>query len=365
MTAEVKIGDRIRQCRKAQKLYVKTLAEKIGVSSNYINMIEHHKRNPSRDTLEAIARALKVSVDWLATGEGSKNVTVHSNPLLQENPLFVQMGKRAYDGREWNTEIGNGANSLSDMRFILMMLKWQKPDMFPQKICAIMDITEHELYMALEGKRIHCPKWYTAHDMLLLHIDESKLQSAVKDMCKNIMNVKNRNLPPEIRKHYELLVRYMEQKRLECTINRENHPVPVFQLEEGNVLKNDMIALNGRYSCTYRFLYFDIKEAEDSEEKTQQSNIYKSEIENYIADWVADDNNVVLCFTDVDLFESAYSIAHDRYEEKLHYPYATSSIEEEGLQLLYLSDEKFAEAYPFTDNIFKYKPWSKGILTSD
>lgn len=63
--------ERIKEARKFRKITQKDLAEKIGISRNYMNLIENGKEVPSQRTIRDIAAALSISEQWLRTGEGS------------------------------------------------------------------------------------------------------------------------------------------------------------------------------------------------------------------------------------------------------------------------------------------------------
>lgn len=57
-----KVGARIRQIRKSQKLTQAQLAEKTDLSDDYIGAIERGSRSPSLEVLEKIAQALQISL---------------------------------------------------------------------------------------------------------------------------------------------------------------------------------------------------------------------------------------------------------------------------------------------------------------
>lgn len=53
----------IRAWRKYNKIKMKELAKKVGISSAYLSQIENKKRNPTIDTLKKIARALNLEIE--------------------------------------------------------------------------------------------------------------------------------------------------------------------------------------------------------------------------------------------------------------------------------------------------------------
>ncbi|MDK0862438.1 helix-turn-helix domain-containing protein [Clostridium perfringens] len=56
------IGYRLQKLRKKRKLTQKALAEMTGISRSYLSDIEHNRYNPSFDTIEALANALKLDL---------------------------------------------------------------------------------------------------------------------------------------------------------------------------------------------------------------------------------------------------------------------------------------------------------------
>lgn len=354
MNIDMPLADRIRKCRKEQKMFIKTLAEKAGISANYINMIEHCRRNPSIEVLQSIARALNVSAEWLITGNGEKNVTEYVAPRDGSSSFPLP------DGIAERTSEAKLKKLLpSDMQLMLLLLKWQRPDMFPQKICSIMDITEHELYMALDGRTIQCPKWNSACELLLLYMDAGQIQQVVKHMTENIMYAKVRNLSECMKKYYEMMMRYFERKNTEYGFTGESREGVPLQLEERILFQNDLIFSNAQGTQTCRFIDLQVehtmtgeatKEVELSDE---DCDVFKS----YVEDWIAHNDGEILCFCNPSLFEIAYDIAHDMYVNRQNNPYATISIEDEGLQFLCFTDEGFSEAYPNTDDDIKNVTW--------
>ena len=61
-TLRVRFGQRLKYLRMARGLTQELLAEKTGLSVDFIGMIERGERAPSFETLEILAKALKVVV---------------------------------------------------------------------------------------------------------------------------------------------------------------------------------------------------------------------------------------------------------------------------------------------------------------
>ena len=58
------IGSNIRKERKNQMLTIEQLAEKAGITDNFLGKIERGESMPSLPTIDSIACALNVSIDF-------------------------------------------------------------------------------------------------------------------------------------------------------------------------------------------------------------------------------------------------------------------------------------------------------------
>jgi transcriptional regulator with XRE-family HTH domain len=76
----VEFGLEVRTRRKALKLSIEQLAERAGLTSNYIGTIENGHRDPSLSTIEAIAEGLGVSAGELF------------GPLPELSPKSIELG---------------------------------------------------------------------------------------------------------------------------------------------------------------------------------------------------------------------------------------------------------------------------------
>lgn len=65
------LGQRISALRREQGLSQAELAGRLGISASAMGMYEQGRREPSAATLVALARELKVTTDYLLTGEVS------------------------------------------------------------------------------------------------------------------------------------------------------------------------------------------------------------------------------------------------------------------------------------------------------
>lgn len=73
----INIGKRIRYRREKMKLYQNVLADKVGISNNYLSSIERGKEKPSLEILIKICNALSVTPDYILMGN------MHSNNVPQ------------------------------------------------------------------------------------------------------------------------------------------------------------------------------------------------------------------------------------------------------------------------------------------
>lgn len=82
-------GQRIQQSRKALGLSQKEFGAQLNVSGSMIGQYENDLRNPKRETLQRIADALDVSVDWLCTGQ---ETAVQPQETMRKNEIYYFLG---------------------------------------------------------------------------------------------------------------------------------------------------------------------------------------------------------------------------------------------------------------------------------
>ena len=92
-----KLGDNIRKERKRQLLTIEQLAEKAGITDNFLGKIERGDSTPSLQTIDSIACALNVGIDFL-NGNVLHN-TEHKfiTSLIEINGLSEDSKKRFID----------------------------------------------------------------------------------------------------------------------------------------------------------------------------------------------------------------------------------------------------------------------------
>ena len=90
----LEFGREVRRRREAAKLTLEELAEKAGLTPNYIGTIENGRRDPSLSTLLALARGLDVSVRELL----SDNMRDLSPAALEIAEMFDSIAPDVREG---------------------------------------------------------------------------------------------------------------------------------------------------------------------------------------------------------------------------------------------------------------------------
>lgn len=80
------IGRKIRELRNANRLTQAAFAERIGISTSYLNQIENNQRSVSAAVLLALAEAFRIDIADLASGESERLLSALSEALT--DPLF-------------------------------------------------------------------------------------------------------------------------------------------------------------------------------------------------------------------------------------------------------------------------------------
>ena len=87
----VKINERIKLIRQTEKLTQAQFAERLGLTRNYIALIETGSRIPSDRTIADICREFKVSETWLRTGEGEMFLDLGEDEELLQAMASIQV----------------------------------------------------------------------------------------------------------------------------------------------------------------------------------------------------------------------------------------------------------------------------------
>lgn len=82
------LGARLFQTRREAGLGLIRLGKLAGVSHSTIGDIEKGRQLPAVDTVERLARALKVRASWLAFGDGTMSADTLADS--QDDPTFAE-----------------------------------------------------------------------------------------------------------------------------------------------------------------------------------------------------------------------------------------------------------------------------------
>lgn len=86
------MNDRIKQIRNDAQLTQTEFAEKLGLTKNYISLVENGNREPSDRTISDICRVFGIREQWLRTGE------TPMKPQLSRNAEITRFVNQAMEG---------------------------------------------------------------------------------------------------------------------------------------------------------------------------------------------------------------------------------------------------------------------------
>lgn len=97
-SSEALIGARLRLLRREQRLSIRTLAAKCGISANTLSLIENERTSPSVHTLQLLARGLGVPLVTFFEGEKPEHALVYQQhgqrPLMRfANGTLEKLGE--------------------------------------------------------------------------------------------------------------------------------------------------------------------------------------------------------------------------------------------------------------------------------
>lgn len=76
--------DRIKQLRTGHGLSQQAFSDAIGITRQYLSLLENGDREPSDLVLNAISREFGVNINWLRTGEGERLKHSPSDQLIPQ-----------------------------------------------------------------------------------------------------------------------------------------------------------------------------------------------------------------------------------------------------------------------------------------
>jgi len=101
-TGKLFIGRQVRELREGNRATQAQFAERIGISTSYLNQIENNQRPVSAAVLVALAEKFQINVSELSSGEGDRLLSALAealaDPLFENLPLTVQEMKLITQG---------------------------------------------------------------------------------------------------------------------------------------------------------------------------------------------------------------------------------------------------------------------------
>lgn len=91
------LGENIRKERKRQLLTIEKLAELAGITENFLGKIERGDSVPSLPTMNSIANALNVGIDYLIAYTERPSEYHYINSLIEVNELTPENKERFLD----------------------------------------------------------------------------------------------------------------------------------------------------------------------------------------------------------------------------------------------------------------------------
>ena len=91
---------RITEVRKAAGLTQGEFAERLGLTRNFISLIENGNRVPSDRTISDICREFGISENWLRTGEGNMRI-----PMSRDEEIADMVGKALSGDNEFKKSV--------------------------------------------------------------------------------------------------------------------------------------------------------------------------------------------------------------------------------------------------------------------
>lgn len=89
-----RMGENIRKERKRQLLTIEQLAELSGITENFLGKIERGDSTPSLPTIDSIANALNVGIDYLSGYTDYPSEYQYINSLIELHDLPPENKKR-------------------------------------------------------------------------------------------------------------------------------------------------------------------------------------------------------------------------------------------------------------------------------
>jgi len=135
------LGSKIKQLRDQSGITSQQLAERSNVSQAYISQIENNRRQPSYNTLQAIAFALNTSIDCILSSDDntadslnniSSSMSCKNESQSAQDPYSYQKASSSWVARETIS-----LNSLVD--YALAVDNARRANISPEELCEAVE----------------------------------------------------------------------------------------------------------------------------------------------------------------------------------------------------------------------------------
>ena len=123
------MNERIKALRKVLGMSQDIFAEKLGLTKNYISLIENGKRNLSEQSVKVLCREFNVNEEWLRNGTGEMFLPTDRNADI------ARLTKQLLD-----EESDSFKNRLISILSNLSVEEWQYLEKRAKELCGIDDL---------------------------------------------------------------------------------------------------------------------------------------------------------------------------------------------------------------------------------
>lgn len=123
------MNERIKALRKVLGMSQDIFAEKLGLTKNYISLIENGNRNLSEQSVKVLCKEFNVSEEWLRNGTGEMFLPVDRNADI------ARLTKQLLD-----EESDSFKNRLISILSNLSVEEWQYLEKRAKELCGIDDL---------------------------------------------------------------------------------------------------------------------------------------------------------------------------------------------------------------------------------
>lgn len=157
------VGGRIRVSRQNLKLNLEGMAERVGISSNYVSIIERNVKKPSDRLLMKIADVTGTSFNWLKNGERGSDT--RSKTFSSQSPNSVGIH-----------EIAN----FNEVQLLLTIIMQQEPSITKEIVAAVLAVGVDDVEKILSGEIEDNPQWESGLSSLIQRMDIPAVREKIR-----------------------------------------------------------------------------------------------------------------------------------------------------------------------------------------